>query len=94
MKIIGCDFHPSFQQIAMVDSETGECTERKLTPEEARQFYAELQGPGLVGMEACGYTLWLERLLTSLKIERRLGDAVKIRAQDDKLLGLYPQANG
>jgi hypothetical protein len=24
MKIIGCDFHPSFQQIAMVDTETGE----------------------------------------------------------------------
>ena len=63
MKIIGCDFHPSFQQIAMVDSETGEYTERKLTPEEARQFYAELKGPVLVGMEACGNTLWFERLL-------------------------------
>jgi hypothetical protein len=24
MKMIGCDFHPSFQQIAMVDTETGE----------------------------------------------------------------------
>jgi hypothetical protein len=23
MKIIGCDFHPSFQQIAMLDLETG-----------------------------------------------------------------------
>ncbi len=30
MKIIGCDFHPSFQQIAMEDKETGEYTERKL----------------------------------------------------------------
>ena len=79
MKIIGCDFHPSFQQIAMVDCETGEYTERKLTPEEARQFYAELQGPVLVGMEACGNTLWLERLLASLGIELWLGDAGKIR---------------
>jgi hypothetical protein len=42
MKIIGCDFHPSFQQIAMVDLQTGEYTERRLTPEEARQLYAEL----------------------------------------------------
>ena len=24
MKIIGCDFHPSFQQMALVDTETGE----------------------------------------------------------------------
>ena len=24
MKYIGCDFHPSFQQIAMLDTETGE----------------------------------------------------------------------
>ena len=32
------DFHPSFQQIAMVDSETGEYTERKLTRELAGQF--------------------------------------------------------
>jgi hypothetical protein len=30
MKIIGCDFHPSFQQIAMVDTETGETSERRL----------------------------------------------------------------
>ena len=69
MKIIGCDFHPSFQQIAMVDTETGEYTERKLTPEEVRQFYAGLRGPVLVGMEACGNTLWFERLLASLGIE-------------------------
>jgi len=82
MKIIGCDFHPSFQQIAMVDLQTGEYTERKLTPDEARQFYAELKGPVLVGMEACGNTLWLERLLASLHIELRLGDAGKIRAME------------
>jgi transposase len=82
MKIIGCDFHPSFQQIAMVDAETGEYTERQLTPEEARRFYAELKGPVLVGMEACGNTLWFERLLAALHIELRLGDAGKIRAME------------
>ncbi len=82
MKIIGCDFHPSFQQIAMVDMQTGEYTERRLTPEEARQFYAELEGPVLVGMEACGNTLWFERLLASLGMEMWLGDAGKIRAME------------
>jgi hypothetical protein len=80
MKIIGCDFHPSFQQIAMVDTETGEHTERKLTPAEAVQFYSQLPGPVLVGMEACGNTLWFERLLARLGHELWLGDAGKIRA--------------
>ena len=41
MKIIGCDFHPSYQQIAMVDTETGELWEGRLEHEqgEARRFY-------------------------------------------------------
>ena len=80
MKIIGCDFHPSFQQIAMVDSETGEYMERKLKAAEAQSFYAELKGKVIVGMEACGNTLWFERLLAELGHELRLGDAAKIRA--------------
>jgi hypothetical protein len=98
MKIIGCDFHPSFQQIAMVDTETGEQTEKKLTPGEAVQFYSQLPGPVLVGMEACGNTLWFERLLAKLGHELWLGDAGKIRAlevrkqktdrRDAELLGI------
>ena len=30
MLIIGCDYHPGFQQIAFVDTETGEVQERRL----------------------------------------------------------------
>ncbi len=30
MMIIGCDFHPSWQQVSWLDTETGECGERKL----------------------------------------------------------------
>jgi transposase len=82
MKIIGCDFHPSFQQIAMVDTETGEHTEKKLVREEAAEFYRGLSGPVLVGLEACGNTLWLERLLEKLGHELRMGDAAKIRAME------------
>jgi transposase len=80
MKIIGCDFHPSFQQIAMIDRETGEFTERRLTVPEAVQFYPQLPGPVLVGMEACGNTLWFERLLGELGHQLWLGDAGKIRS--------------
>jgi hypothetical protein len=31
MLIIGSDYHPSVQQIAWVNTETGECGERRLT---------------------------------------------------------------
>jgi|tagenome__1003787_1003787.scaffolds.fasta_scaffold20986322_2 hypothetical protein len=30
MLIIGCDYHPGFQQIALVDTDTGELSERRL----------------------------------------------------------------
>ena len=44
MLIIGCDYHPGFQQIAVVDTETGECGERRLTHRaEAEQFYRTLK---------------------------------------------------
>ena len=45
MLIIGCDYHPSVQQIAFVDSETGETGERQLLHKdgEAERFYRELE---------------------------------------------------
>jgi transposase len=83
MLIIGCDFHPGFQQIAMLDTETGEYGERRLAHRaEAEQFYRSLAGRQVrVGMEACGHYPWFERLLAALGIELWLGDAGKIRAQ-------------
>jgi transposase len=52
MMIIGCDLHPRYQQIAMLDLETGELVERRLEHEngEARAFYAALQGTVRVGI--------------------------------------------
>ena len=45
MLIIGCDYHSSFQQIAFVDTATGECGERKLTHlVEAESFYRAPNG--------------------------------------------------
>jgi transposase len=86
MKIIGCDFHPGYQQIAMLDQETGELTEKKLSHqgEEARQFYKGLAGPVLVGLEASGQSQWFERLLGELGHRLWIGDAGKIRAGADR----------
>ena len=82
MKIIGCDFHPSFQQISMLDLETGEYTRKKLlhAAGEAAEFYRSLQGEVRVGIEATGSTRWFERLLEDLGQELVMGDAAKIRA--------------
>jgi hypothetical protein len=33
MKIVGCDLHTRYQQIAMLDEETGELVERRLEHE-------------------------------------------------------------
>ena len=82
MKIVGCDLHTRYQQIAMLDSETGELTERGLEHAngEARAFYANLQGEVRVGVEATGYTRWFERLMAELGHELWMGDAAQIRA--------------
>ena len=60
MLIIGCDYHPSMQQIAFVDTDTGERGERRLMHRdgEAEGFYRELKQKEVevrVGMEATGY---------------------------------------
>src|SRR2546421_9677560 len=85
MMIIGCDYHPGFQQIACVNTETGELSERRLSHrEEAEQFYRNLKGRGLtvrVGMEASGHARWFERLLTELQFELWIGDAAVIRTK-------------
>ena len=82
MLIIGCDFHPSFQQVAIFDKTTGEIQERRLAHrQEAEQYYRSLAGREVVvGMEACGHYPWFEGLLAELGLELRLGDAGQIRA--------------
>ena len=83
MIIVGCDYHPSFQQIAFVDTETGELKEQRLAHrEEAEEFYRGLAATGQqvrVGMEASGHARWLERLLGELQFELWMGDAAEIR---------------
>jgi len=74
MWIIGVDYHPSVQQIALVNTDTGE-------PE---KFYRELKAEGCkvrVGMEATGHARWFERLLAELGFELWVGDPSKIKAK-------------
>jgi transposase len=86
MMIIGCDFHPRFQQIAFVDDETGECGERRLNhPGEAESFYRSLAGKKVrIGLEATGNFRWFRRLIQNLGFEFLLGDPTQIRARDPR----------
>ena len=64
MLIIGCDFHPGFQQVAIFDNQTGEIIEKKLHhPAEAIGFYRGLEGEVRVGLEAGSPCQWFRRLL-------------------------------
>jgi transposase len=84
MIIIGCDFHPSWQQIAWLNLETGETGEEKLVHAtgEAEKFYRQLAAPALIGMEATGNCQWFVDLVTAMGHEVWIGDAAKIRASE------------
>ena len=85
MLIIGCDYHPSFQQIAFVHTQTGELGERRLVHrEEAEQFYGKLKEQSVkvrVGMESSGHSRWFERLLYELGFELWIGDPAEVRTK-------------
>ncbi len=86
MLIIGCDYHPMFQVIAMVDTETGEEQTRRLNhPSEAEQFYRSLEGLQVrVGIEASGNFRWFRRLLAELGHELWIGNPAAIRAAEPR----------
>jgi transposase len=82
MLIIGCDFHTRYQQVAVLDTETGEMWDRRVEHEggQVQVFYAELARPVRVGMEATGHAQWFERLLDRMGHELWVGDPAQIRA--------------
>ncbi len=53
--IIGCDFHPGYQQIAMMDMDSRELNEKTLShqkQEQVRTFYTALFGSVAVALHA------------------------------------------
>jgi len=86
MKIIGCDYHPSWQQICWVDTVTGETEEKKLdhASGEAEKFYRGLPGAALIGMESTGNCQWFVEMATTAGHDVWIGDAAKIRAGETR----------
>jgi transposase len=85
MIIIGVDFHPEFQQLALLNTTTGEVEEKRLAhPEEAEKFYRAVASANetvRIGMEASGHARWFERLMAELQFELWIGDAAEIRTK-------------
>jgi len=86
MMIIGCDFHPSWQQVAWVDTATGETAEQKLVHAsgDAEKFYRQIPTPARIGMESTGNCQWFVEMVTAAGHEVWIGDAAKIRASDSR----------
>jgi transposase len=84
MIIIGCDYHPSWQQVCWLDQESGETAEQKLVHAsgDAEKFYKQLPAPALIGMEATGNCQWFVEMVTAAGHQVWIGDAAKIRASD------------
>src|SRR5262249_44389141 len=82
---ISDDYHPSFQQIALVDTDTGDFQEQRLAHrEQAEKFYRDLAMRGeqiRLGMEASGQAGWFERLQAELQFELWISDAAEIQAK-------------
>jgi len=52
MVLIGCDFHPSWQQVCWLNQETGETGDVKLAHEAgaAEKFYGQFPAGARIGM--------------------------------------------
>ena len=89
MTLVGCDLHTRKQQVAALDTETGETHERQLVHEGSavEEFYAALPRPVTVGIESTGYAIWFHALMHRLGHTVFVGDAAKIRAMVDSSHG-------
>ena len=87
MVIIGCDYHPSGQQVFGIDTESGEVIADRWiahSGKELEEFYSQLPAGTVVGVESSGNMLWFERRLAQYGHRLRLGDAAQIRAKETR----------
>jgi transposase len=82
MIVVGCDLHTRQQQVALLNTDTGELRDQELSHigDDVERFYAALSPPVTVGIESTGYSLWFHALLQRLGHTLLVGEAAKIRA--------------
>jgi transposase len=82
MTLVGCDLHSRKQQVAVLDTATGEILEQELAHDgdAVERFYRALPPPVTIGIETTGYTQWFHALMHRLGHTVLVGEAGKIRA--------------
>jgi transposase len=82
MTLVGCDLHSRKQQVAVLDTTTGEVAEQELAHDgdAVERFYRALTPPVTIGIETTGYTQWFHALMHRLGHTVLVGEAAKIRA--------------
>jgi transposase len=82
MTLVGCDLHARKQQVAVLDTITGEVREEQLSHDgdAVERFYSTLPPPVTVAVESTGYAVWFHALIRQLGHTLFVGDASKIRA--------------
>src|SRR5262245_54235735 len=83
MILVSCDLHTRKQQVAVLNTDTGELLDREFphTGDAVEQFYSALPPPLTVGIESTGYLLWFDPLLLQRLAHTLLvGEAAEIRA--------------
>jgi transposase len=81
MTFVGCDLHTRTQQVAVLDTRTGEVSEHQLVHDRmtVEEFYVALSRPVTIGIESTGYAVWFHTLMQHLGHTLLVGDAAKIR---------------
>src|SRR5229473_172475 len=79
MTFVGCDLHTRMQQVAVLDTRTGEGSQRQLAHDgnAIEEFYAALPGPVTIGIESTGYAVWFHTLMHRRRAPCARGDAAK-----------------
>jgi transposase len=77
----GVDFHARQQTVCYCDTTDGELHRRELDhkTDEVHNFYSQLKGEVIVGLEASGYSTWFIELLERFGHQVLIGDAAEIR---------------
>src|SRR4029450_1841277 len=82
MTLVGCDLHSRKQQLAVLDTTTGEVLEQELVHDgdAVERFSRTLRPPVPIGPQTPGYTQWFHGLMHRLGHTVLVGEAAKIRA--------------
>ena len=86
MTFVGCDLHSRKQQVAVLDTSTGEVFEEELAHEgdAVERFYRAQRPPVTIGIETTGYTPWFHALMHQFGHTVLVGEAAKIRASPNR----------